>query len=220
VRASPRHTTAAIGAVACIVLCGCSSHGSGGTTGGTPSGTPLPSAGATAGAGAAIGSGAPVGTTASASTGGSAPGIVVDAGCPSTDFKATAHPSSGGGGQQAVVVVVRNVSHESCALIGHPHAWFVSASASRIPARFVRRSGPPEHRVIVGPGEVASTSVWTQNPGVNPSYCQPIRATEVRLLVPATASQPLSAALRISVCSRHEVVGTTAFVPGSTAAAR
>jgi len=219
VRDFPRKLTTALGAVACIALSGCSSHNSTGGTGTTPDGSPLQSAGATAGAGASIAPGAaPTGTASVSSTGGG-PRVVVNPGCPFSDFAATAHPSSGGGGQEAVVVVVRNVSHESCALFGHPNAWFVSSSGSRIPSTFTRRAGPPEHRVIIGPGEVASTSVWTQNPGVNRSSCQPTRAAAVRVLVPATASQPLSAALRIDVCSRHEVVGTTAFVPGSTAAA-
>lgn len=161
------------------------------------------------------GSGRSAATTRPSSTT-SSPVSAQAEGCLSSQLSASAYQGSGAGGHEAVVVVLTNTSSTTCTLHGYPiTAWFIDADGTRLGAVVTQQVAPSPVTVTLTPRQRASTTVWTDNPGVpSPSYCNPVTASAVA--VEATSDGiPLTAMVDIAVCSTNNDIGTTPITPGS-----
>lgn len=136
-------------------------------------------------------------------------------GCRSSQLSASASQGSGAGGHEAVVVVLTNTSSTECTLSGYPTtAWFLGVDDSRLSATVTQEAAPTPVTVTLMPGEQASTTAWTDNPGVpSPSYCHPVTGSAVVVEVTSDAT-PLTATLDMTVCSTENDIGITPITAG------
>jgi hypothetical protein len=146
--------------------------------------------------------------------------------CPPAALTASAHEGSGGGGNEAVVVDFYNASTEACEMKGYPTAWFIGPHGERIGMRSGERSAPAPSIVVLEPGQTASTTVWTLNPGLYEpnalAHCQPTKVAGVRVAPPSqigslftSISLPEGFSSPIEVCTVDTRVTTTPVVAGS-----
>lgn len=126
----------------------------------------------------------------------------------------SASTGSGAGGHEAVVVVLRNRGTTTCTLDGYPTARFVSADGTVLQAQ-TADVAPAPRTVTLPPGSPATTTVWTENPGVpSPSYCRPVTAAGVSVTLPPSGAT-VSAPVAVTVCSAHNVIQDTALTAGT-----
>jgi hypothetical protein len=114
------------------------------------------------------------------------------------------------------VIDIRNIGSVACSVDGYPLVNFVASSGASVGQMSMRSGETGPEMIVLGTGAVASSTVWTMNPGVpDVSYCQPASATEVRLRLPGDAAE-LSAVVAGSICAAHSDVSSTPFVAGDT----
>lgn len=84
--------------------------------------------------------------------------------CRPSNLVATALWGQGQVSQESEVVTFRNVGNTACTLFGYPMARFLEGPANTFGSTSTEESSQPPTVVVLGPGGVASTTVWTSNP--------------------------------------------------------
>lgn len=146
--------------------------------------------------------------------------------CRPGNLTVSAHRGYGSYGNEAVVVDFYNVNTHACEMKGYPRAWFVGSHGERIGMRSGERSAPAPSIVVLKPGQTASTTVWTLNPGLyEPNAladCQPTKVAGVRVTPPSQIgslftpiSLPEGSSSPIEVCTVNTRLTTTPVVAGS-----
>jgi hypothetical protein len=105
--------------------------------------------------------------------------------------------TQGGAGSVFTTLVLRNVGHAACFTQGYPGVSLVDRMGHQI-GRSATRTRATANRIVLRPGQAASTTIHTLNPGVGTTKCL---APSVALLVyPPDQRTSLLVKARLSEC--------------------
>lgn len=90
--------------------------------------------------------------------------------CATRILHATIGATQHGMGSVFTTLVLRNVGHESCSVQGYPGISLLDRQGHQI-GKPATRTPAPAKRIVLRPGQAASTTIHTLNPGVGTNKC-------------------------------------------------
>jgi hypothetical protein len=139
--------------------------------------------------------------------------------CTSSQLTPTASQGSGAASHMGIVVALRNGGTQ-CSLDGYPTAWFVDAAGHRLGDVSVHQGGSTGSSVLLPYGGLASTTVWTADPGMVSggsvgTSCQPERAAGIDLTLPGQVAV-VNAPIVLGICTTNPATPWTTPVVSGT----
>ncbi len=90
--------------------------------------------------------------------------------CTTSVLHATIGDTEGGAGSVFTTLVLRNVGHAACFVQGYPGISLVDSKGRQI-GKAATRTPAVAKRIVLRPGQAASTVIRTLNPGVGTTQC-------------------------------------------------
>jgi sugar lactone lactonase YvrE len=90
--------------------------------------------------------------------------------CATGVLRATIGATQHGAGSVFTTLVLRNVGHANCFVQGYPGISLLDRAGHQI-GKPATRTAAPARRIVLRPGQAASTTIHTLNPGVGTSKC-------------------------------------------------
>ncbi len=117
--------------------------------------------------------------------------------CQTAQLRGSLGAQNGGAGSIFTPIVLRNVSRSTCTLFGHPGVSLLNRQYRQI-GRSARWDPGTMGLIVLRPGNAASTTVRSLNPGVGTTDCLP-PSTALRLYPPDQRASLIIPA-RLSEC--------------------
>jgi hypothetical protein len=130
--------------------------------------------------------------------------------CTTADVRVSIGGQNAGVGSIFTTIVVRNISHHTCTIAGHPGVSLVDSQHRQI-GRPASWDAGVIRLITLRPGDAASTMVRSLNPGVGTNKCLPPSAA-LRIYIPNERTSVLVPA-RLSECLG--TLNVKPFVPGT-----
>lgn len=109
-------------------------------------------------------------TGVAASVGGAQAGSGTVPECTTAALHASIGATQGGAGSIFTTLLLRNAGHTTCFVQGYPGVSLVDRKGHQI-GKAAARTPAPTPRIVLHPGQAASTVIHTLNPGVGTTKC-------------------------------------------------